>query len=637
MHNPASSIYQYAPLRSSNHGNLETFRLVELLPGGANDPLRCRLREVAIGTHQPYEAISYCWGDSHDRSEIDCNGKSLPIPRSLASALQGLRLENESRHLWADAICIDQSSALDKALQVPHMRAIYSRSRGTLVWLGTTADSGIPPLSRTAQAVTKFAIPILGLFGRRVTPTVTATNTRTGEAILLRVMSGRFYLAAVYLLRCPWFRRAWVVQEAAVSTTVTLLFDGIEYAWDDVTTALRFLSGVKIPLPFLPSPQHLAAMDRERALYRAGASSLPGVLIRHRRCLATEPRDKVFAFSGLIDPDEAAKNVRVTYESRDTPATVFRELAVNIIARDRSLDVLSGLPTAKTSRIAAGLPSWVPDWSAEPDLDLGYTWSSGPATLAGCEDRTDANHQSRFRASRGSRYLPRIDGNVLTVNCQLLGNVAYAGPMFSGVKLPGEVSHFRDLRRGWRHTLHSVLDARDVLVQWWNANSGNGTNGEKYSPTGEDMADAFWETICAGEYRASPNLQSSVQVWEGLMRRSSVPLRGVLHSFGVLSALHSTMLFMAVLLKNNPVVEHRLQGRYVMNRKMVRLDSGHLGLANCAAEEGDGIFLVEGSNVPFILRMSKTGDTWTFVGDAYVHGVMDGECWGGKTQSMGIV
>ena len=44
------------------------------------------------------------------------------------------------------------------------------------------------------------------------------------------------------------------------------------------------------------------------------------------------------------------------------------------------------------------------------------------------------------------------------------------------------------------------------------------------------------------------------------------------------------------------------------------------------AEEGDLICLLAGGEVPFILR-SKGESLYQFIGESYVHGIMDGSAW----------
>ncbi len=46
------------------------------------------------------------------------------------------------------------------------------------------------------------------------------------------------------------------------------------------------------------------------------------------------------------------------------------------------------------------------------------------------------------------------------------------------------------------------------------------------------------------------------------------------------------------------------------------------------AENGDIIALIEGGDVPYILRpIFGEGVEYEFISDAYVHGIMDGQAW----------
>lgn len=148
---------------------------------------------------------------------------------------------------------------------------------------------------------------------------------------------------------------------------------------------------------------------------------------------------------------------------------------------------------------------------------------------------------------------------------QVPGAITYAGPIFAGVTLPSEVGRFRDIRRGWMQTLRSVLQARDVLAEW--KRSVQAFNGDTYPPTKEKIDAAFWETVCAGEHQSSPSLPSAARTSERLMRRKNIALTGVPHTFDFFGGFYATLIFFLVLLRNDPVVEHRLQGRYVLNRR----------------------------------------------------------------------
>ncbi len=65
-----------------------------------------------------------------------------------------------------------------------------------------------------------------------------------------------------------------------------------------------------------------------------------------------------------------------------------------------------------------------------------------------------------------------------------------------------------------------------------------------------------------------------------------------------------------------------------LRRLFISSDEEWIGLAPMSAIAGDVIALLEGGPVPYILRPSETqAGNYELIGDAYVHGVMDGEGW----------
>jgi hypothetical protein len=60
-------------------------------------------------------------------------------------------------------------------------------------------------------------------------------------------------------------------------------------------------------------------------------------------------------------------------------------------------------------------------------------------------------------------------------------------------------------------------------------------------------------------------------------------------------------------------------------------EGGYFGLCNRSARIGDEIHLLSSGCSPFVLRRDEGSNqnnsaTFTFLGDTYMHGVMDGEC-----------
>jgi hypothetical protein len=111
-------------------------RLLRLLPGKFEDEISCELVPVELVRAPGYEPISYCWGDASDRRDVICHGRPFSITVSLFQALRRFRYEGKARLLWADGICIDQSSIAEREQQVAFMDQVYRRGVCTLVWLG---------------------------------------------------------------------------------------------------------------------------------------------------------------------------------------------------------------------------------------------------------------------------------------------------------------------------------------------------------------------------------------------------------------------------------------------------------------------------------------------------------------------
>ena len=58
---------------------------------------------------------------------------------------------------------------------------------------------------------------------------------------------------------------------------------------------------------------------------------------------------------------------------------------------------------------------------------------------------------------------------------------------------------------------------------------------------------------------------------------------------------------------------------------MVRTRKGYIGLASQFVDLGDKVGLFQGSKVPLIIRLQEP--YWQLLGEAYIHGMMRGECF----------
>jgi hypothetical protein len=107
--------------------------------------------------------------------------------------------------MWIDAVCINQNSNKERTEQVGMMKDIYRKANHVVIWLGkeTTED--------------KAAFELLGLFEAAFAKHgVVNIGPESFSVVGLPKMNDPSWAALVRLFQRPWFRRIWVVQEAAV-------------------------------------------------------------------------------------------------------------------------------------------------------------------------------------------------------------------------------------------------------------------------------------------------------------------------------------------------------------------------------------------------------------------------------------
>lgn len=125
--------YHHKPLAGPN-----STRVLHLLPSisSSSDPIEIQLFDINLGNAPKYEALSYAWGSVTEKVAINCDNKELRVTLNCESALRHLRLQDQKRTLWVDAICIDQTSVEERNQQVRIMGEIYSTASRVTIWLG---------------------------------------------------------------------------------------------------------------------------------------------------------------------------------------------------------------------------------------------------------------------------------------------------------------------------------------------------------------------------------------------------------------------------------------------------------------------------------------------------------------------
>ena len=141
--NTLLNVYPDSPL----HPGSQEIRIFQLLPGRPESKLRGRLirHDLQKSDIEPsYEALSYRWGSiiSTKTIELSCvfDSTDFKITVALESALQALRLTEEARLFWIDAICINQGDIQERNNQVQLMRRIYLNAKTVRIWLDVEID-----------------------------------------------------------------------------------------------------------------------------------------------------------------------------------------------------------------------------------------------------------------------------------------------------------------------------------------------------------------------------------------------------------------------------------------------------------------------------------------------------------------
>ena len=150
--------YNYLPLLTTS-----SFRVLELLSGKPDDDIRIRLHQADWKTPPSYEAISYAWGDTNIKVGITCEDSTLEITPNLRDGLRQMRLQDRSRYLWADAICINQDDVSERGHQVSNMLKIYQNASLVLVWLGVDEDRHAEEAFKIIQNISEAACIRIGM------------------------------------------------------------------------------------------------------------------------------------------------------------------------------------------------------------------------------------------------------------------------------------------------------------------------------------------------------------------------------------------------------------------------------------------------------------------------------------------
>ncbi|CAI0644444.1 unnamed protein product [Colletotrichum noveboracense] len=302
--------YNYQPIDPTTN----TIRLLRLFQGRRyyNDELICgELFEAEIphDRDDTYEALSYTWGDPTRTQTITINDQKVAVTTNLYDALLHLRDPEKDRILWVDALCINQQDTFERTHQVAKMSVIYQKAWAVVIWLGKTIRD-IELLLEATKALDKMV-------RRRPRPLSNAEHLKAwideGRRFISdeRAINPDFYeirqRALKELLSRSWFRRVWVVQEAAYAKTAH-----IQCSWISVPTRVFCIMPHLLEIDMDARSQALLEVlpgPLRQSSWWNDTRDLGTVLQKFSSCESTDPRDQIFALLGLSS--DCAKDGRI--------------------------------------------------------------------------------------------------------------------------------------------------------------------------------------------------------------------------------------------------------------------------------------------------------------------------------------
>ncbi|KAK7964336.1 hypothetical protein PG988_011310 [Apiospora saccharicola] len=272
-----SDVHDETPHHTPIRQKSET-RILILHPGAFEDPICGDLLIVDLPSKQPYEALSYTWGDESGDSTpcrtIQLGGRPFHVTANCENALRRLRRISSPRYLWVDAICVDQNNTEEKGHQVQLMPNIYSGAQTVLVYVGEAADGSDEFLASIGADRLTADYP-------------TARTVRPLNTFFAR----------------RYFHRVWVLQEVALARKAELICGTFSISWPSFKAGLGDWVKYAVYQPPVLEPDHRAYTDPRRLVDMMNLAS---------RCECLDPRDKVYGTLGLF-PHTAGRAIVPNY------------------------------------------------------------------------------------------------------------------------------------------------------------------------------------------------------------------------------------------------------------------------------------------------------------------------------------
>lgn len=358
-----------------------TVQLAVLLPGSRNDELHISITNTDP-TATSYDCISYDRsGDKDDVSSINVGGEPMSISRHLETALLQLRDDNKPRTLWADVLA--GKSDEERSTQAATSKTIISNADKVIVWLGpatqlsATAFDILQNLSnRWRQACLHSGFPRNIAKSTMQQTMALQTHLMSKSVDDLQGDNKAAWKTVEALLSSTYFKTVQSIPDTLLARDIAVSCGASRMSWEDFVNASKaaaFFMGVRFKMPvseeFSASLQRILSLDTSCRRKGDGETlELLPMIHAARECSTPDPREIVFSMLPIITPSArqvagTKKEIPPAADYSRSAGEVFADAAAYII-RERQDLLLWWNESPPRRRKIAGLPSWVPDWTA---------------------------------------------------------------------------------------------------------------------------------------------------------------------------------------------------------------------------------------------------------------------------------
>lgn len=562
------------------------------------------------------------------------NGSLCHVHQNLEAALRRLRALPETEYgmkYWIDALCIDQKNIPERNAEVKRMREIYERAWSIVVWLGEGTEDG-----------DKACDCISG-----ISQVESLESLKSFLSYQQELYGNLKWKPLMDLLRKPYWKRVWIIQELAMNHHHTLFICGdtaffrqeleltLESCMRDSLLLQKWLDAKSDDSANENQENLFGLFRRVSSLMELNSHKLHGPRIEDVLSLAQEAsskdmRDKIYGIHGLL-PTALSSRIQPRYDS--SLGDIFQDFSEKLLQECGLDSVLSW------GGSDLGLPSWCVDLS-------GPLFRCHIQSLRRRRANLDGKFPYPYRVSNSTNYLlcsgVFIDTIESATECSLNlsdldGNLSVEHD-FDDSQGGHPIVEDGALRETLIVTLllgHSARSGHKTsfLAAPWVENRRDNDTSEDFDLASDEQKtrELFWIVVKIkgyfGAFDKFRKANSSFKVQGHELKyffprwMPRIDARHGRYKENLTRAIFSD--------GSHAATDVRLAVVSLFGRALANTTKGHLAMVPSKARKGDVIAIVD---CPFPIVLRPKGQGYEYIGECYLHGFMDGEAFAGDEQ-----